>query len=140
MRTALVIAAAVAAGSLVGWLMGVVIGKAARGRYRWLLMPSYRACRRLTILILVLAALYFTLRYTDLPNDWLPHARNALRVMFVLALAGLLVKALRVGETAVLRELPTNSTDPKSGRRVSRPDCSAGLAGRSSPYWRSAGP
>lgn len=113
MRTVLVIAAAIAAGSLVGWLLGVVIGIAARGRYRWLLMPTYRACRRLTILVLVLVALFFTVQYTDLPNDWLPHARNALRVMFFLALAGLLVKALRVAETAVLRGLPTYSTDPK---------------------------
>lgn len=111
-RTTLVLAAAVAAGWLVGWLVGVVIGKAARGPYRWLLMPTYRACRRLTIFILALAAVYFTLRYTELPQGWFPNIRHALRLLLILAIARLVGKSLRVAEEAALRELPVESTDP----------------------------
>ncbi|MFI5488918.1 hypothetical protein [Micromonospora echinaurantiaca] len=110
-RTLLVVAAATAAGWLAGWFIGVLIGKAARGRFKWLLMPTYRACRRLTIVILVLAALYVTLRFTDLPEDWLPRIRHVLGLLVVLAIARLVVKALRVAEQAVLRELPAESKD-----------------------------
>lgn len=114
---ALVVAAAVAAGWLVGWLIGVAIRKVAKEPYRSLLMPTYRACRRLTILILILTALYFTLQYTGLPNDWLPHGRNALRLLLVLALAWLVAKALRVTEAGTLLHLPLHSKDP-SIRRI----------------------
>ena len=77
-----------------------------------MLMPTYRACRRLTILILILTALYFTLQYTGLPHDWLPHGRNALRLLLVLALAWLVAKALRVTEAGTLLHLPAHSKDP----------------------------
>jgi small-conductance mechanosensitive channel len=112
MRTVLVVAAAIAAGWLVGWLIGVLVGKAARGRLKWLLMPTYRACRRLTVLVLVLIALYFTLQFADLPADWLPRIRQALRLASVLATARLVVKALRAAEELALRELPEESKDP----------------------------
>ncbi|MFE9692527.1 mechanosensitive ion channel family protein [Micromonospora sp. NPDC005806] len=111
-RTAMVVVGAVAAGWFVGWLIAVAINKAAKEPYRSLLMPTYRACRRLTILILALAALYFTLRYTGLPHEWMPHGRNALRLILVLLIAWLVAKALRVTEAGTLLHLPQHSKDP----------------------------
>ncbi|MEU7928212.1 mechanosensitive ion channel domain-containing protein [Micromonospora sp. NPDC049107] len=115
MRTALIVVAALAAAVVVDLISGVLVRQVARGRYRWLLEPLRRSCRRPAAAVLLVAVLYYALPLD--PVGWQRHLRHAVLVTLVLSGAWLVIRALHVAEAVAFSRLPG---DPVASRRVRR--------------------
>lgn len=62
MGTALIVVAGLATAVVVDVISGLLIRRAARGRYKWLLEPLRHACRRPAAAVLLVGALYYAVR------------------------------------------------------------------------------
>ncbi|MEV4118477.1 mechanosensitive ion channel family protein [Micromonospora sp. NPDC049645] len=115
MRTALIVLATLATAVLVDVVAGVLIRRAARGRYRWLLEPLRDACRRPAAAVLLAGALHYAL--PPGPADWQRHLRHANLLVLIAASAWLLIRTLSVVETVSFSKLPS---DLVTSRRIRR--------------------
>ncbi|SCF35565.1 Small-conductance mechanosensitive channel [Micromonospora purpureochromogenes] len=115
MRTALIVLAALTAAVVVDLVSGVLIRRAARGRYKWLLEPLRHACRRPAAAALLVGALYYALPLG--PAEWQRYLRHAILLVLIAIGAWLVIKALSVVEAVAFSRLPS---DLVTSRRVRR--------------------
>lgn len=115
MRTALIVLAALAAAVVVDLVSGVLVNRVAHGRYKWLLEPLRRTCRRPAAAVLLVGGLFYAL--PPGPAGWQRYLRHAILLVLVVVGAWLVIKALNVAEAVVFSRLPS---DPVTSRRVRR--------------------
>ncbi|MBE1490980.1 mechanosensitive ion channel family protein [Plantactinospora soyae] len=116
MRTALIVLAALAAAVVVDLVSGVLVRRVARGRYKWLLEPLRRACRRPAAVVLLVGALYYAL--PPGPAGWQRDLRHATLLVLVAVGAWLVIKALHAAEAVVFSRLPSDLVTTRRVRRA----------------------
>ncbi len=100
-----------------GLLAGVLVQHRAGGRsYRWLLAPLYRASRRPTVAVLLLAALYVGIHAH--PGAGPPIVRRVVVVLLIASVAWLVLRALHVAERAAFSRLPGETPADRRVRRA----------------------
>lgn len=116
----LILLSAVAAGlaMLATWLSGVLVRRAARGRYERFLTTLHEACHRPWGAVLLVAFQFAALPLSGVSS----HSRRGFYHVLVLALicasAWLAVKVLFVAEDFVFRRLPVDVADNRRRRRA----------------------
>ncbi|MFC4021267.1 mechanosensitive ion channel family protein [Micromonospora sp. GCM10011542] len=115
MRTTLIVLAALAGALVVDLVSGVLIRRAARGRYKWLLEPLRNACRRPAAAVLPVGALYYAL--PPGPAEWQRYLRHTVLLALIALSSWLVIRTLHVAETVSFSKLPS---DLVKNRRVRR--------------------
>lgn len=101
----------------VAWLAGTLLRVLAR---RWSLATElHRRSRYPVRVVLVLLALWITLRLVTEPSSWTPGVEQALTILLIAAVAWLLIQVMRLVETAVkARWTPDEGEDSRYAGRV----------------------
>jgi small-conductance mechanosensitive channel len=114
----LIVAGAVVAACLLGWLSGVFVRWLARVRGDEFWKKLHLSCHRPWTLVLVVGALYFTLTYTNLSEERLAAFRHGLLIAFIASTAWLLVKVVFVAEDVALKRLPKEVANNRRIRKA----------------------
>jgi small-conductance mechanosensitive channel len=123
LRVVGVLAAAVAAGWLGGWLSHITVGWLGRhSRKRaWLLDRLHRSCHRAWTAVLIVVALNVAVPLAEdagMPHSVADVAEHALLLALIGAVAWLVVKVLFVAEDAALHWLRVDVPDNRRARRM----------------------
>jgi small-conductance mechanosensitive channel len=117
LRVLVVVAVAASAAMLAGWLSGVGVRRAARGRRTDALTKLHLYCHRPWTAVLMVAALYGASMLTDLPEWLVRPVRHALGLALIGTGAWLAVKVLFVVEDLAFRRFPLDVVDNRRMRR-----------------------
>ncbi|MFB9236335.1 mechanosensitive ion channel family protein [Plantactinospora siamensis] len=116
MRIALIILGAVAVAFALDRLTALLIRRISRGRYRWILEPIHRDCRRPAIAVAILTVLYLAVpTWLGLPER---KARHIIVILLIAGVAWLITKFLHVGEGVTFSRLPSTTVTDRRIRRA----------------------
>jgi small-conductance mechanosensitive channel len=116
MREVAIMLAALVAALLMYRLAGILVRRAARGRYQWFLTPLYEACRRPAALVVLLATLLLTM--PSGPDRWIRGLRHAVLLLLIGTTAWLVMRALHVTEGITFSRLPAPAVSDRRIRRA----------------------
>lgn len=111
------LAIALAGAALASWLSGVVVRRAARGRYKTFLTTLHENCHRPWSAVLLVTALLIVRPKSGLPDHLMGLVQHGLVLALIGSVAWLAVKVLFVAEEAAFRRLPIDMADNRRTRR-----------------------
>ncbi|MEV1288578.1 mechanosensitive ion channel family protein [Micromonospora sp. NPDC049679] len=117
-RLVFIVLAAVGTALLVTRLTGMVVRRAARGRYAPFLNTLHKECHRPFRAVLLVTALIVGLPFTGLSGPTRRPVAHVLLLMLIYASAWLAVRVLFVFEETAFRRLPVDMVDNRRRRRA----------------------
>ncbi|SDZ28359.1 Small-conductance mechanosensitive channel [Micromonospora pattaloongensis] len=117
-RLVLVTVAAVASALLVARLSGILVRRAARGRYAPFLNTVHKECHRPWTALLLVAALFAGLPFSGLTGHPRRTMGHVLLLALIYAASWLAVRVLFVFEETAYRRLPVDMVDNRRRRRA----------------------